>query len=550
MCGIWAYCGGDSHVSIEDPTIQASFMELRARGPESTETYQDRHVILGFHRLKINDLSDNGNQPMVHPNDDSLVLICNGEIYNHEQIKKDRQFQPRSTSDCETILHLYQSLRHLPNDTLMNTLCNQLDAEFAFILYDKSKNLVFVARDPYGVRPLFIGFTSADVQAFVFASELKGLHDMVTSVDQFRPGNYMVVDVGSATPHISEYTCYRHFCPRSYINETEQTIQRTIQSLLEKAVNKRVNTNDRKVCALLSGGLDSSLVAALAARQFPPYTFETFSIGIKGSTDIKYSKVVAEHIKSKHTVIELSEEEFLGAIEETIRIIESYDTTTVRASIGNYLVAKYISTHTDNKVVLNGDYSDEVCGGYIYMKKCTDAYEFSDECWRLVDSIHYFDSLRSDRTICSQGLEARTPFSDKAFVEYYLSIPPELRMSHTRIEKYLLRKAFDTVSDPLLPPEVLWRHKEAFSDGVSNPDNSFHTIIQRFIDTHIDIQQLNEKKEHYIINKPMLNETLYYRSLFHKYYKFDTVIPYYWLPRFCGNIHDPSAREITDIYVT
>ena len=252
--------------------------------------------------------------------------------------------------------------------------------------------------------------------------------------------------------------------------------------------------------------------------------------------------MVADHIQSVHHSIELTEKQFLDAIEEVIYAIESYDTTTVRASVGNYLVSKYIKENTNCKVVFNGDYADEVCGGYKYFKKATDPEQFHDECVRLVNDIHYYDCLRSDRSISNNGLEARVPFADKTFVNYYLSINPELRMSNNKIEKCLLRKAFS--KDNLLPDSVLWRQKEAFSDGVTNETRSWHKIIQEFVDTQISDEYFENNKNKYIHNTPILKESFYYREIFEKYYPGKSnVIPYFWMPLWCEETNDPSARS-------
>jgi len=295
---------------------------------------------------------------------------------------------------------------------------------------------------------------------------------------------------------------------------------------------------DRDICALLSGGLDSSLVASIVAKH-SPNKLKTFSIGLKDSPDLYYADIVAKHIQSEHTSIELDKEDFLNAIHDVIKTIESYDTTSVRASVGNYLVSKYIKENTDCVVVFNGDYADEVCGGYKYFKQCTDPEVFHDECVRLVKDICYFDSLRSDRCIAAHGLEARVPFSDKDFVHYYLSIHPILRMSNYQIEKNILRKAFENTN--LLPGEILWRKKEAFSDGVSKPNESWADIIANFVNEQVSDEEFKINNT----NDFKLKETYFYHKIFSKYYKNDKVIPYLWMPKFCsGDVIDPSARKL------
>ena len=240
-----------------------------------------------------------------------------------------------------------------------------------------------------------------------------------------------------------------------------------INESLSEAVRKRVNNTDREIACLLSGGLDSSLITALVKKMCPNKQLTTWSIGLKGSEDLKYARMVADHLGTVHNEIVVSEYDFLNCIESVIQAIESYDTTTVRASVGNWLISKYIKENSDCKVVFNGDGSDEVCGGYMYFHCAPDSIEFDKECKKLLKEIHFFDVLRSDRSISSHGLEARTPFLDANFVSTYLSIPANIR-NHSEnkcCEKYLLRRAFD---NGLLPKEVLWRTKEAFSDGVSS----------------------------------------------------------------------------------
>jgi len=537
MCGIYAVLGNNA-ISVTD----TGFHALAARGPDSHVLKKYGSVIMGFHRLRVNDLSDSGDQPMSHS--DGLHLICNGEIYNHKEIQTQNQLVVSSQSDCAVILPLYARM-HEHSSSDLHAFINTLDGEFAFVVYDEVKSVLIAVRDPYGVRPLFYGRTSDG--GWAWASELKGIHDICTDVTPFKPGHVMTVD--TRTLKLVSYETYDADLYPSYdpdvVNQyDEEKACTTIRQLVTDAVKKRVLVSDRPVCSLLSGGLDSSLVAALAASVCPPGKLHTFSIGMPGSTDLKYAAQVAQHIGSTHTTITLSEDDFLDAIPETIRIIESYDTTSVRASVGNYLVSAYIARHSDNKVVLNGDYSDEVCGGYKYMGLAPDYTTFAAECERLVRDIYLFDSLRSDRTICSQGLEARTPFSDKAFVKYYLSLPAEMRIATAvRMEKYLLRKAFDCTG--LLPESVLWRRKEAFSDGVSSPENSWHKILQAHIEKQVSDADFENRATRFPFNTPQLKETYYYRTLFERYYPGrESVIPYYWLPRFCGDLKDPSAREI------
>ena len=317
-----------------------------------------------------------------------------------------------------------------------------------------------------------------------------------------------------------------------------------VNRLLTEAVDKRL-MSDRPIGCLLSGGLDSSLIAALVARNYQPGTLETFSIGIKGSTDLYYAKMVADHIQTKHHHIELTEQDFLDAIEEVIYNIESYDTTSVRASVGNYLVSKYIKENTECIVIYNGDGSDEVCGSYLYLKNAPNDQEFHDECTKLLKEIHCFDVLRSDRCVSENGLEPRTPFLDKSFVNYYMSINPSLRTSKDRMEKFILRESFNGTG--LLPDEVLWRQKEAFSDGVSGKEKSWYEIIQEMVDQKISDEEFKQFQETHLHNTPQLKESMYYRQIFEKYYgdKHSNIIPHFWMPKWNGNIVDPSARVLS-----
>jgi asparagine synthase (glutamine-hydrolysing) len=548
MCGIWSKL---SKISSNDSNLSKF---LSKRGPDMTKEFIDENIHMVFHRLSINDFSQEACQPMICKQTSDLVLICNGEIYNHKELHKQYNMDTNTNCDCEVILNLYNTLQNISTiiDTsiIVNKMCLELDGEYAFILYDKKRMKCIIVRDNFGVRPLFYDVSQNDVSQndFTFSSELKGINTQSTV--QFLAGHFMIIDMNTMkieNVHNYNKSLLNSYLYKRYQNIVPSDIYKNINRLLTNAVKKRITNSDVKVCGLLSGGVDSSLICALAAKENP--NFETFSIGMKGSTDLHYAKIVAEHIKSKHTTIELDKTTFLDAIEETIKVIESYDITSVRASIGNYLVSKYIRENTDNKVVLNGDYSDEIFGSYIYLKTFESPEAFNNECHRLVKDIQYFDSLRSDRTVSANGLEARTPFSDKELVNYVLTIPPKYRMSNPKyniMEKYILRKSFD---NNLLPNEVLYRHKEAFSDGVSHKEESLYQLIQQHVEQFITDDEL--KNNEYTYNKPQTKEALYYINMFHKYYKNEKTIPYFWMPRNeMGEqtAKDPSARTLTEIY--
>lgn len=540
MCGILAYIKAINDISVFTKNLQ----KLDARGPDKSrcKIYEKENIMLGFTRLTINDLTMNGMQPMTLNKD--VWLICNGEIFNHKELQEKHGITCKTKSDCEIILHLYEKL-----SGSFKKVVACLDGEFAMVLYDHTKDKVYATRDRYGVRPLFVG--QWEEKGYGFSSEVKAINEF-HNVTQIIPGTFMEISISYTSSRLEYHTLNMNILVRSYnlvpLHQAyeqkddsitlEEDICASINQTLNKAVEKRL-MSDRPICCLLSGGLDSSLIAALVAKHYPEYTLKTFSIGFKGSPDLHYANIVAKHIKSIHYCIELSEEQFLENIRTTIKMIESYDTTTVRASVGNMLIAKFIKENTDCKVVFNGDYSDEVCGGYKYFYNAPDPASFHEECKRLVSHICYFDSLRSDRSISGNGLEARVPFADNDFVSLYQSIPPELRMpTPDRIEKYLLRKAFD--NDKLLPDEILWRKKEAFSDGVSKPEKSWHKTIQEYVDKLVSDDEMRSSS-----SSTLSKESFFYKKIFDEEYpNKSAVIPYYWMPKWCGDVKDPSAREI------
>lgn len=539
MCGIFCFLSeNNSDNDIDNNILLNEFNKLSGRGPDNKEfkiiennIEKNNKIIFGFHRLKINDMTDLGNQPM-YLNDCSL--ICNGEIFNYEDIKFKNNYITKSKSDCEIILFEYERYG-------IHELCKNLDAEFAFVLYDKTQDIIYAARDAFGVRPLFKGVDEKG--NIYFSSEIKGISNLCINIERFPPGCYW----DSKRKDYTRY--YEYIYPIVRINESEEEICKNIKDLLIKAVDKRL-MSDRPIGCLLSGGLDSSLICSITNKLFKEKNkgvLNTFSIGMPGSTDLQYALLVSKHLGTKHHNIEVSVEDFLKAIPEVIYSIESYDTTTVRASVGNYLVGKYIKENTDLTVIYNGDGSDEQ-SGYLYLKNAPNEDDFQNECIDLLKNIHMFDCLRSDRSISSKwSLESRTPFLDKDFVNYYMSIEPNKKMySKDKIEKYLLRKAFE--NDNYLPVEVLWRKKEAFSDGCSSPENSWNKIIQSYVDTIISDDEFEIEKQKFTNNTPQIKESLYYRLIFEKYYSsHSNVIDFFWMPKWCGKQTDPSAR-VLNIY--
>ena len=528
MCGILFYLGTSLNVKYD---LDISMNLLKLRGPDNNKilTICDNKT-MGFSRLSINDLSDNGNQPLIK--DDNYYLICNGEIYNHTDLKQQNdEFMctMKSKSDCEIIIHMCEKYG-------IEHTCSKLDGVFSFILYDKKKNTIYISRDPYGVRPLFIGYTKEN--ELLLCSEMKPIKHLCKTIEPFKPGHYCIIKDDVIDIDYKKYHNYDF----KFNTHSEEQIKENIRQLLTNAVDKRL-MSDRPIGSLLSGGLDSSLISALTARSFAPYTLNTFSIGMKGSTDLKYAKIAADHIKTHHHNIELSIDKFLNAIEETIFMIESYDITTVRASVGNYLVGKYIKENTDCKVIYNGDGSEEIMGSYLWLSNIDNEADFYKENYKLLTEIHYYDVLRSDRSISDNGLEPRVPFLDKEFVNYVMSIPPKYKMfGNGKIEKKILRDAFNKTN--LLPKEVLYRKKEAFSDGVSSTEKSLFEIIQDKLEKTISDEEFEREKLKYTHNTPHTKEALYYRQIFEQHFNgYSNVIPHFWMPnpKWC-NVSDPSAR--------
>ncbi|MCB0692316.1 MAG: hypothetical protein KDC16_11780, partial [Saprospiraceae bacterium] len=319
-----------------------------------------------------------------------------------------------------------------------------------------------------------------------------------------------------------------------------------IHDILSESVRKRL-MSERPVGCLLSGGLDSSLVAALACKfNESDERIKTFSIGMPGSPDLIAALEVSRHIHSDHHHVELSKEQFISALEDTIYTLGSYDVTTIRASVGHKLISDYVSQNTDVKVLFSGETADEF-GSYLYFQNAPTSHDFQNEAIRLLSDIHFFDMKRGDRSISSAGLEARVPFADKAFVKYIMGIDANQRMfDHEKMEKYLIRKAFE--KDGLLPQSVLWRRKNGFSDSVSSKAESWSVTLQKHIDTLVTDQDYLAQREQFSNNPPQTKEAYYYRKIFTQDYgKHQNLTPYQWLPKWCGDVIDPSARAL-EIY--
>lgn len=591
MCGINFLLARARHTEASKAALEEQFAAALAqcadRGRETTQTKtitfpagdmpgREHVAMFGFNRLAINGLDHDSDQPIQVTLDGvRYTLICNGEIYNYRQLAEEYGFSYTTHSDCESIIHLYHYMSRIPSvkggKYHYTDVLQLLDGVFAFVLCVEHKRHanILVGRDRFGVRPLFVTSLHDEPSSFLAGSTLKTLAEhkgVDDSIIQFVPGYCQMLTVSSAGIHKED--------PFQYYNagsirpmelgdrETERTM---VRSALWSAVRKRVANTDRPIACLLSGGLDSSLIASMVSVALKEkyddadYCVETYSIGLEGSVDLKYARIVAEHIGSDHHEVVVTEEEFLAAIPETIRTIESYDTTTVRASVGNRLIAKYISENSPSgaKVIFNGDGSDEVAGGYLYFSKAPTPGVFDDECKRLLSMICFFDVLRSDRSIASNNLEARTPFLDAGFVQAYLSTSIASRRSG--MEKQLLREAMNVEVAPrlsggdderraLLPDEVLWRRKEAFSDGVSGMERSWTDIIKerlRDIPEHDAHADLMEKIAEQYFAAELTPEQLFYRAVFRERFgrARESIIPGYWMPKFV-EASDASARTL------
>jgi asparagine synthase (glutamine-hydrolysing) len=586
MCGIWAFIQGCQESRGANPiSIAQALQTLLARGPETaqyrvynigTDTGNSHSpeklglpAYLGFTRLAINGLTPDGDQPMTEMESSGgqprVAWVCNGEIYNWEALKENMGLYPTqpSASDCSMLGALWLRLRDEPDGP--KRFFRALDGVFAIVLLDLERGTVLVGRDPYGVRPLFMASRDSSLSTY-FGSEVKTIYPFTSdastlTIEQFPAGHYAFYKQGTPINSSSSSLIYRPlWSPQSYHEVPwlkmsglvhDVTIKEMLRNSLVSAVRKRMMT-ERPVAALLSGGVDSSLIAALVAREMrqsnSKQRLQTFSIGFQGSSDLYYARLVAEKIGSEHHEIVSTPDEFFAAIPEVIRAIESYDITTVRASVGNYLVSKAIRTMTSCKVVFNGDGSDEVFGSYLYFYRAPTDEDYESETIRLLKDIAYFDVLRSDRSISSHGLEARTPFLDKQFVNLVKALPTSLcRPTKTQKEKNILRQAFE--KDDLLPTEVLWRRKEAFSDGVSGLEKAWYQEIAERLQTEGLIpSDWQDRAKKFCHLPPKTPEAYYYRVLYEKnygQYNAEKAVPYFWMPRWSGETVDPSARTLS-----
>ena len=521
MCSIIGYCG-----PVPDrAAFRAAFEETKSRGPDDTRIVHAGEGVLGFHRLSIMGLTPEGMQPFQLGNS---YAVCNGELYGFERMRDELRaagYTFQSDSDCEILLPLYR--------THGVELFSLLDAEFACVIYDGDTQSFIAARDPIGIRPLYYGYDQRG--AIVFASEAKNLVGLVDVVMPFPPGHYC------------QDGRFVRYCDitdvEAVIADDLQTACDTIRQKLVVGVRKRL-VSDTKVGFLLSGGLDSSLVCAIATRELG-HPIETFAIGMEEDPiDLKYARETAEFLGCHHTEVTMTPDDVVASLEDVVALLGTYDITTIRASMGMYLVCKYIHEHTDIRVLLTGEISDELFG-YKYTDFAPSAQAFQEEARKRVRELHMYDVLRADRCISVNSLEARVPFGDLDFARYVMALNPRLKLNTYGKGKYLLRHAFEGTG--LLPDDILWREKAAFSDAVGH---SMVDYLKEFAQSRYTDEEFEERRHAYDFAQPFTKESLLYRELFERHYPGQArMVSGFWMPNRAWegcDVDDPSARVLSN----
>ena len=550
MCGIVAMLNVQEQThALRDKALKMS-QKIRHRGPDWSGIYCGGSAILAHERLSIVD-PESGGQPLFSP-DKKQVLAVNGEIYNHQEIRRlyAGQYEFQTGSDCEVILALYR-------EKGINFL-EDLSGIFAFVLYDEEKNEFLIARDPIGVIPLYIGYDS-DGTVYV-ASELKALEGQCERYEPFLPGHYYwSVDPGQKWYYRRDWMQY------DAVKDNPASVE-AIHDALEDAV-KRQLMSDVPYGVLLSGGLDSSVISAIAekysemrieddskTKAYWP-RLHSFAVGLKGAPDLAKAKLVADHIGTVHHEINYTIQEGLDAIRDVIYFIETYDVTTVRASTPMYLLARVIKS-MGIKMVLSGEGADEIFGGYLYFHKAPTAKDFHDETVRKLGKLYMYDCLRANKSLSAWGVEGRVPFLDKEFLDVAMRTNPEAKMCPgSTMEKKIVREAFAD----MLPKEVAWRQKEQFSDGVGY---SWIDTLKQMTSEAVSDEQMAHAAERFPINPPKNKEEYYYRSIFAEHFPSDsaaksvpseasvacsTAIALEWDAAFKG-MNDPSGRAVKGVH--
>ena len=520
MCSIMGF----TSPILTPEAVKPFFDRTLSRGPDQSRMEPAGSGMLCFHRLAIMGLTEEGMQPF-HLGDD--MVVCNGELYGFRPIREElsKKYTFRSQSDCEIILPLYREYGL--------KMFSMLDAEFAMILYDSEKDRLIAARDPIGIRPLFYGYLSDG--SIIFASEAKNLIGLCKEVCPFPPGHYYAD--GKFVRYADLTTV------EQYSADDLDTVCRTIREKLIAAVDKRLDA-DAPLGLLLSGGLDSSLVCAISAKLLGK-KIRTFAIGMDlDPIDLKYARRAADFIGAEHTEVIMTRQQVLDSLEEVISLLGTYDITTIRASMGMYLCCKAIHQTTDERVLMTGEISDELFG-YKYTDFAPSPEAFQQEAKKRVDELYMYDVLRADRCISANSLEARVPFGDLDFVKYVMSIDPKLKVNTYHMGKYLLRRAF--AQDRILPDDILWRQKAAFSDAVGH---SMVDDLKEYAETKYTDAGFEQKRQQYTFAQPFTKESLLYREIFEKYYPGQSpMVKDFWMPNKDWEgcqVSDPSARVLSN----
>ncbi|HBO00648.1 MAG TPA: asparagine synthase B, partial [Alteromonas macleodii] len=508
MCGIFGIL--DIKTDVSELRTQALDLSklLRHRGPDWSGIWNNDNTILCHERLAIVDV-DTGAQPLISQND-KQILAVNGEIYNHKQLAAnlDEPYPFKTRSDCEVILPLFQQKGI--------DFIDELEGMFAFILYDEEQDAYLIARDHIGIIPLYTGYDEHG--NFYVSSEMKALAGVCKTISEFPPGHYLWSKEGKITKYYK-----RDWMEYDNVKDNTSNLEE-LRVAFEKAVKSHM-MSDVPYAVLLSGGLDSSLVSAVAAQYVAKRVededktdawwprLHSFAVGLEGAPDLKAAKKVADMIGTVHHEIHFTIQEGLDAIRDVIYHLETYDTTTIRAATPMYLMTRKIKA-MGIKMVLSGEGSDEIFGGYLYFHKAPNAKEFHEETVRKLDRLHMFDCARANKATSAWGVEARVPFLDKNFIDVAMRLNPQDKMClDGKMEKWILRKAFD--NGETLPAEVLWRQKEQFGDGVGY---SWIDSIRDFVENEVTDQQLATAEFRFPVNTPDTKEGYYYRTIFESYF--------------------------------
>ncbi|PKP53485.1 MAG: asparagine synthase B [Bacteroidetes bacterium HGW-Bacteroidetes-1] len=510
MCGIVCVFDLKTSSQVIRPQILDMSKKVRHRGPDWSGMYYGDKVIMAHERLAIVD-PISGGQPL-YSKDRNLVLAVNGEIYNHVQLKEKlvKPYAFQTQSDCEIIIALY--------DEKGVDFLEDLNGIFAFALYDNINDTYLIARDHIGIIPLYMGWDKFG--NFYVASELKALEGVCSRIEEFPPGHYLLSSDG-----IPKKWYQREWNFYDNVKDNSTDIEQLKKSL-ESAVHRQL-MSDVPYGVLLSGGLDSSIISAIATK-FAPKRVETddeqqawwprlhsFAIGLDGSPDLAAAQKVASHLGTVHHEVNFTVQEGLDALRDVIYHIETYDVTTVRASTPMYLLARVIKS-MGIKMVLSGEGADEIFGGYLYFHKAPNALSFHEETVRKLGKLHLYDCLRANKSLASWGVEGRVPFLDKEFLDVSMRLNPKDKMAgNGRIEKWILRKAFEDY----LPESVVWRQKEQFSDGVGY---NWIDSLKKLVSEIISDEEMKNAKFRFPINTPQSKEEYYYRSIFNEHFPSDT----------------------------